>query len=81
MLRKILPNEKNNVADQHPDIVKQLKERIEYYKSTHIAQLDPRIDSKSSLSFQILMVYGLIDKQRFLIQNSSYLMLLLIDSV
>ena len=25
------PNERNNVADQHPDIVKQLKERIEYY--------------------------------------------------
>ena len=41
------PNERNNVADQHPDIVKQLKERIEYYNSTHIKQLDPAHDPKS----------------------------------
>ena len=35
------PNERNNVADQHPDVVKQLKERIEYYNATHIEQLYP----------------------------------------
>ncbi|XP_065900217.1 arylsulfatase I-like [Dysidea avara] len=44
------PNERNNVADQHPDIVKQLKERIEYYNSTHIVQLDPPLDPKSKPS-------------------------------
>ena len=36
------PNERKNVANEHPDIVKQLKERIEYYNSTHIVQLDPK---------------------------------------
>ena len=30
------PNERNNVADMYPEVVKQLKERIEYYNSTHI---------------------------------------------
>ena len=44
------PNEKNNVAEQHPDIVKQLRERIEYYNSTHIVQLDPPLDPKSKPS-------------------------------
>ena len=42
------PNERNNVADQHPEIVQQLKERIEYYNSTHIEQLYPPIDRKSN---------------------------------
>jgi len=42
------PNERNNIADQHPDIVKQLKERIEYYNSTHIEQLDPPFDRNSN---------------------------------
>ena len=42
------PNERNNVADQHPDIVKHLKERIEYYNSTHIEQLYPPVDPKSN---------------------------------
>ena len=42
------PNERNNVADQHPEIVKQLKERIEYYNSTHIEQLDPPLDPRSN---------------------------------
>ena len=32
------PNERNNVADQHSDVVKQLKEKIDYYKCyTHCA--------------------------------------------
>ncbi|XP_065888129.1 arylsulfatase B-like [Dysidea avara] len=44
------PNERNNVADQHPDIVNRLKERIEYYNSTHIEQLDPPVDPKSNPS-------------------------------
>ena len=44
------PNERNNLADQHPDMVKQLKERIEYYNSTHIEQLNPPLDPKSSPS-------------------------------
>jgi len=41
------PNERNNVADQHLEIVKQLKERIEFYNSTHIEQLNPPFDPKS----------------------------------
>ena len=42
------PNERNNVADQHPDIVRQLKERIEFYNSTHIKQLDPPGDPNAN---------------------------------
>ncbi|XP_065888868.1 arylsulfatase B-like [Dysidea avara] len=42
------PTERKNIADEHPDIVKQLKERIEYYNSTHIQQLDPPNDPKSN---------------------------------
>ena len=42
------PNERNNVADKYPEIVKQLKERIEYYNSTHIAQINVPIDPKSN---------------------------------
>ena len=42
------PNERNNVADQYPEVVKQLKERIEYYNSTHIVQLDPPLDPRSN---------------------------------
>ena len=42
------PNERNNVADQYPDVVKQLKERINYYNATHIVQLDPPIDPRSN---------------------------------
>ena len=41
------PNERNNVADQHPDVVKQLKERIDYYNATYIEQLAPPIDWRS----------------------------------
>ena len=41
------PNERKNVADQNPEIVKQLKERIEFYNSTHIEQLNPPLDPKS----------------------------------
>ena len=40
------PNERSNVADKYPDIVQKLKERIEFYNSTHIPQkhipFDPR---------------------------------------
>jgi len=42
------PNERNNVADQNPEIVRQLKERIEYYNSTHIEQLNPPLDPRSN---------------------------------
>ena len=42
------PNERNNVADQYPDVVKQLKERIEHYNATHIEQLDPPYDPRSN---------------------------------
>ena len=42
------PNERNNVADQYPDKVLELKERIEYYNSTHIEQLDPPLDPNSN---------------------------------
>ena len=44
------PNERNNVADQYPEVVKQLKERIEYYNVTHIEQLNPPFDPKSNPS-------------------------------
>ena len=44
------PNERNNVADQYPDKVQELKERIEYYNSTHIEQLDPPLDCESNPS-------------------------------
>ena len=42
------PNERNNVADQYSDKVKELKERIEHYATTHIEQLDPPLDPKSN---------------------------------
>ena len=42
------PNERNNVADQYPDKVMELKERIEYYSSTNIEQLDPPLDCNSN---------------------------------
>ena len=42
------PNERNNVAVQYPEIVKQLKEKIEYYNSTHIEQLEPLFSLKSN---------------------------------
>ena len=42
------PNERNNVADMYPEVVNQLKERIEYYNSTHIAQINVPIDPKSN---------------------------------
>jgi len=48
------PNERRNVADEHPDIVKQLKERIVYYNPTHIQQLHPPND----LILIILVVPG-----------------------
>ena len=42
------PNERNNVANRYPEKVNQLKERIEYYNSTHIPQInipsDPKCD-------------------------------------
>ena len=40
------PNERNNVADNYPEVVKQLKERIEYYNSTHIHQIITPFDPK-----------------------------------
>ena len=33
------PNERNNIADQHLNITKKLKEGIEHYNSNHIEQL------------------------------------------
>ena len=42
------PNERNNVADQYPAKVKELKVRIEHYNSTHIEQLDPPLDPESN---------------------------------
>ena len=44
------PNERNNVADKYPEIVEQLKGRIEYYNSTHIKQLNPPFDPKCNPS-------------------------------
>ena len=44
------PNERNNLAEKYPEMVTQLKERIEVYNSTHIVQkqarFDPRADPK-----------------------------------
>ena len=42
------PNERNNVADQYPAKVLELKERIEYYNLAHIEQLDPPLDRDSN---------------------------------
>ena len=42
------PNERNNIADQYPDKVKELKERIEHYNATHVQQLDPPLDPMSN---------------------------------
>ena len=41
------PNERNNVADQYPEIVEALKARIDIYNSTHIEQLAPPFDYDS----------------------------------
>lgn len=41
------PNERENLAESHPDVVSQLKERIEFYNSTHIHQMNPPFDPKS----------------------------------
>jgi len=35
------PNERNNVADKYPEVVNQLKVKIEYYNSTHVSQIKP----------------------------------------
>ena len=45
------PNERNNVADQYPEIVEMLKERIEHYNVTHVVQLDPPLDLRSDPAF------------------------------
>ena len=42
------PNERNNVADKYPEKVQQLKERIEFYNSTHIPQINVPTDPKSN---------------------------------
>ena len=42
------PNERNNVADKYPEVVNQLKERIEYYNSTHITQFHIPTDPRSN---------------------------------
>ena len=42
------PNERNNVAHMYPEVVKSLKDRIEYYNATHIEQLSPPVDPKSN---------------------------------
>ena len=41
------PNERNNVADKYPEVVEQLKERIEYYNAANIEQFAPYIDLRS----------------------------------
>ena len=33
------PNERNNVAEKYPQVVRFLKRRIEFYNATHIEQL------------------------------------------
>ena len=42
------PNERNNVANQYPEKVLELKERIEYYGAARIEQLDPPLDPRSN---------------------------------
>ena len=41
------PNERNNLAEAFPEVVSQLKERIEFYNSIHIIQTDPTFDTRS----------------------------------
>lgn len=38
------PFERNNLADSNPDVVSQLKKRIEFYNATHVEQLGPPFD-------------------------------------
>ena len=45
------PNERDNVAVKYPDVVKQLKGRIELYNATHIKQLAPSLDLCSDPAF------------------------------
>ena len=42
------PNERNDLAQSYPDIVKKLTDRIEFYNSTHIVQMFPPFDPKSN---------------------------------
>ena len=41
------PNERHNVAVKHPDVVKQLRDKIELYNATHVKQLAPSLDLRS----------------------------------
>ena len=42
------PTEHHNVADDHPDVVAELKSRIEVYNSTHLVQMYYPIDQTSN---------------------------------
>ena len=42
------PTEHNNVAEDHPDIVAELKAKIEVYNSSHIVQMHHTIDQESN---------------------------------
>ena len=42
------PNEHNDISEQHPDIVKKLKARIEEYKKSYVHPQQPPIDPKSN---------------------------------
>lgn len=44
------PNEHNDVSENHPDIVKQLKAKIEIYKKNYVPPLKPPVDPKSNPS-------------------------------
>ena len=41
------PNEKHNLAESFPDVVSQLKQRIEDFNSTHIPQVRPPFDPRA----------------------------------
>ena len=42
------PNERNNVAEKYPWLVRLLKKRIEFYNATQIEQFDPPLDPNSN---------------------------------
>ncbi|XP_065178011.1 arylsulfatase B-like [Sycon ciliatum] len=42
------PLEKNDVHEQHPDIVEKLRQRIEAFNATHINQMPPPVDPASN---------------------------------
>lgn len=44
------PNERMDISEKHPDVVKELKAKLEEYKKNYVPPLKPPIDPKSNPS-------------------------------